>query len=80
MEDWGMGPGRLARLIDGLEGRQVGVALVDGSRLDDCQLVSAGHNGVRTVWLYTNGTDVFVAFGDVMDLWELVPCGRGRAP
>ena len=38
-----------------LEGRQVSVALADGSRIDDCQLVSAGRYGTGTVWLFSDG-------------------------
>lgn len=58
---------------DGLrqwEGRQVSVALADGSRIDDCQLVSAGRHGARTLWLFTNGADVFVPLADVTAVWE----------
>jgi hypothetical protein len=52
------------------EGSQVSVSLRDGSRLDDCQLVSAGRTGTRTMWLFSNGDDVFVAQDDVIDVWE----------
>ena len=58
---------------DGLqqwEGRQVSVALADGSRLDDCQLVSAGRNGANSLWLFINGADVFVPFAHVTAVWE----------
>ena len=54
-----------------LEGRQVGVALADGSRIDDCQLVSAGRPGVRTLWVFSNGADAFVPLPEVIDVWEL---------
>jgi hypothetical protein len=54
-----------------LEGRQVGVALADGSRIDDAQLVSAGRAGARTLWVFTNGTDAFVPHPDVVDVWEV---------
>ena len=60
---------RMARLIGHLEGHRVSVALTDGSRLDDCVLVSAGH-GAPTLWLFVNGDDVFVAVADVTDAWE----------
>ena len=62
---------------DGLqqwEGRQVSVALADGSRIDDCQLVSAGRNGTASLWLFTNGSDLFVALADVTALWEAGGC------
>ena len=51
------------------EGRQVSVALADGSRIDDCQLVSAGRCAA-TLWLFTNGSDLFVALDDVTAVWE----------
>jgi hypothetical protein len=53
-----------------LEGQQVSVALRNGSRIDDCQLVSAGRAGTRTLWLFSNGADMFVSLGDVVDVWE----------
>jgi hypothetical protein len=61
-----------------LEGRQVSLALTDGSRIDDCQLISAGRSGVSSLWLFTNGTDVFVALDNVVEVWEAVG-GRSRA-
>jgi hypothetical protein len=57
------------------EGRTVSLALVDGTRLDDCQLVSAGRHGTGTLWLYESGADRFVAIEAVVDLWE--SCGHG---
>jgi hypothetical protein len=59
------------------EGRTVSLALADGSRLDDCQLVSAGRHGTGTLWLYENGADRFVALDAVVDLWESAGCGAG---
>jgi hypothetical protein len=53
-----------------LEGRQVSVALRNGDRLDDVQLVSAGRNRVGTLWLFTNGADTFIEVEDVIDVWE----------
>jgi hypothetical protein len=55
-----------------LEGRQVNLALRGGSRLDDCQLVSAGRGHLASLWLFTNGVDAFVAGDDVVDVWEAV--------
>ena len=51
-----------------LEGRRVGVALCDGTRIDDAPLVSAGRPNTRTLWLFANGTDVFVACTEVIDI------------
>ena len=59
----------MTSLIGHLEGRRVSVALADGSRLDDCELVSTGH-GAGTLWLFVNGDDVFVPVVDVTDAWE----------
>jgi hypothetical protein len=53
-----------------LEGRHVNVAFTDGSRLDDCELVSVGHHGAATLWLYSNGADLFTAPEDVIEIWE----------
>jgi hypothetical protein len=52
------------------EGRQICVALTDGSRIDDCQLVSAGRSGAGSLWLFSNGADRFVAMADVTEVWE----------
>jgi hypothetical protein len=49
-----------------LEGRSVNLALVDGSRLDDVNLVSA-HGG--NVWIFDGGEDVFVPVATVIDFW-----------
>ena len=68
-----MGEGKqqhLAQLVRALEGRQVSIALTDGSRIDDCQLVSGVRHDRATLWLYDNGEDRFVALIDVRDVWE----------
>ncbi len=62
-----------------LEGRQVSVALKDGSRIDDSQLVSAGRNGATSIWLYSNHVDVFVPLHNVVDLGEVGIIGGARA-
>jgi hypothetical protein len=64
----------VAKLVH-FEGRRVSVAFSDGSRLDDCELVSTGHHGAETLWFYTNGTDVFADAENVIDIWEVVPRG-----
>jgi hypothetical protein len=61
---------RHLRQLRALEGRRVSLALRDGSRLDGCQLISAGRSRVDTVWVFANGQDTFVRLGDVVDLWE----------
>jgi hypothetical protein len=53
-----------------LEGRQVCVAFRNGSRIDDCQLVSAGRISTDTLWLFSNGADLFVPIDEVLDVWE----------
>ena len=62
----------VARLVH-LEGHRVSVAFSDGSRLDDCELVSTGHNGASTLWLYSNGADVFAVPEQVVEIWETRP-------
>ena len=53
-----------------LEGRQVSVALADGSRIDDCELVSAGRREFQKLWLFINGMDTFLSPVDVIAVWE----------
>ena len=55
-----------------LEGHHVSVALGDGSRLDDCELVSAGRGDNATLWLHDGHDDRMVQARDVLDLWEIV--------
>ena len=60
--DWG----HLRRL----EGHQVSVALTDGSRLDHCELVSAGRWQCQKLWLFVEGIDTFLSPLDVLAVWE----------
>lgn len=61
---------RQAARLRSLEGCHVSVALSDGSRIDDCQLVSAGRGKLRQLWLYDNLADIFVEHETVLDVWE----------
>ena len=67
-----------------LEGRHVSVALRDGSRIDDCQLVSASRPGAQTVWLFVDGIDVFLPVAAILEMWEATPTTaewtRGHSP
>jgi hypothetical protein len=56
-----------------LEGHQVNVAFRDGSRMDDCQLISAGRPGTGTVWIFAQGIDVFLPASTIVDCWEAAP-------
>lgn len=60
-----------------LEGQQVCMALADGSRIDDCSLVSAGRGRAKTIWVYVNGIDAFLQLAEVVTIWEAAP-GRAR--
>jgi len=60
-----------------LEGHRVSVALADGSRIDDCELVSVNRGRRGHLWVHANGGDAFVPFSQVSDVWE-VQGGRGR--
>ncbi len=62
-----------------LEGRQVCLALADGSRIDDCSLVSTGRGRTGTLWVFTNGRDVLIPFSDVIDIWDVAPARRFTA-
>jgi predicted metalloprotease len=67
-----MARARLGQLT-ALEGRQVSLALRSGDRIDDAQLVSARRAGA--LWLFTNGSDRFIAVEDVIAVWEVQPAG-----
>ena len=60
-----------------LQGRHVSLALRDGSRIDDSQLVSA--RGDSSVWLFSNGADIFVSLADIVAVWEALPLVGCRA-
>jgi hypothetical protein len=53
-----------------LEGRRVNVALRNGNCLDDLHFVYANGGRVRSLWLFTNGADMFIPAEDVMEVWE----------
>lgn len=53
-----------------LEGHHISLALVDGTRIDDCQLISVSRHRNGTVWVYTEGDDRFIPIADVIDFWE----------
>ena len=62
---------RLAVNLEALEGRHVSLALVDGTRIDDCQLVSAPRGTLTRVWIYADGCDRFVPAHQIGDAWEV---------
>lgn len=58
------------RELHRFEGRIVNLALADGSRLDDVQLVSARG---ATLWIFACGEDRFVPVAEVVDAWPSGP-------
>ncbi len=62
-----MPPQTLPYALRRLEGQTVSIALRDGSRLDDCELVSvAGRRRGGSIWLLVGGDDHIVAVDDVL--------------
>lgn len=53
-----------------LEGRRVSLALGDGSRILDAQLISAGRPGLSSVWILIDGADNFIPVMNVIEVWE----------
>jgi hypothetical protein len=53
-----------------LEGQHVSVGLIDGTRLDDVVLVSAGRTRRDTIWLFVNGQDRFIPTCDIWAVWQ----------
>lgn len=62
---------RTLRSFRHLEGHHVSVALADGTRLDDCELVSAGRGAAASIWLHDGLDDRIVEAADIVDVWEL---------
>lgn len=60
------------RQLQALEGRRVHLALVGGDRVDDAALVSVRPG---TVWIFSNGEDLFVPTPAIVDGWEARPEG-----
>jgi hypothetical protein len=58
------------RELRAVEGGRVGLVVQGGRRIDDCQLVSAGRDQARALWVFADGADTFVRIDDVMDVWE----------
>ena len=50
-----------------LEGRRIHISLVDGSRIDDCELVLVSP---FKLWVFVNGRDAFLSLKRVTDVWE----------
>jgi hypothetical protein len=69
---------RLSKYLEH-EGSTVSVAMADGSRIDDCDLVSVGRGSADTLWVFTQGHDVFIALDDVIDVWPTTRSGHSRA-
>lgn len=63
--------GRLAALV----GVDVSVRLVDGTRPNDCQLVSFSRR-VDTAWFLHSDADVFVTIDAITDVWEVAQAVR----
>jgi hypothetical protein len=62
-----------------LEGRQICLALAGGTRIDDCQLVSAGRPRTETIWVFSAGKDAFLPLQAVVDFWEARPATNPNA-
>jgi hypothetical protein len=59
---------RLAALV----GNRVELALEDGTRIDDCQLVSfVRSRRVGTAWIFRNGDDAFVPVDAIVEVSEV---------
>lgn len=64
--------------LRGLQGHWIGIALADGSRIERCELVSAGRPGLRSIWVCIDGTDSFLPLAAIAEVWEVVPSSAGR--
>ena len=58
------------RELKQFEGHRVNLALADGSRIDDCELVAVDGGRRGHLWVHANGADAFVPLSKVADVWE----------
>lgn len=72
------GTGAIGDVLRRLEGREVSLALADGSRLDAVTLVSAGRGTAPSVWIYAQGIDVFLPRRSILAAWEAPPARPAR--
>ena len=42
------------------QGQHIRLALADGTTLENCELVSAGHRRTATIWVLHEGNDAFL--------------------
>ena len=49
------------------------LSLADGTRFDECQLVSVAPSGLNTVWVYADSEDVFLPLREIRGAWEVRP-------
>jgi len=63
-----------------LEGARVVLVLSDGSRLDDCEVVSAGRRRAKTIWVVAGEADLVIPLADVIGVMPTTTTrDRGRA-
>jgi hypothetical protein len=65
-------------LLRELEGREVNLALADGSRIDGVRLISTGGGRTPTVWLFAHGIDVFLPRLSIVAASEAPPDTAAR--
>lgn len=63
-----------ATQLRAFKGRRLSIVLAGGSRIDDCEVISAAFGSTGTVWVLSDGVDTFVPLGEVLD-WSEVPLG-----
>jgi hypothetical protein len=64
--------GSLRDRLSALIGKNVDLALDDGTRLDNCQLVSLPRRRhIGTAWIVNGGDDAFVAVDAITEFWEV---------
>jgi hypothetical protein len=60
-----------------LEGHHVGLALADGSLIENWELVSVGGGAPETAWVWNyQGSHAFVPLAQVADFWEVPTFAR----
>jgi hypothetical protein len=49
----------------------VNLSLVNGSRLEGAEVVSAGRGGLSSLWLESDGADLIIEVAEIRDILEI---------
>jgi hypothetical protein len=63
-----------------LEGDRIDLILRDGTRLNDCLLVSRGRLWAKTIWVVSDEIDHFIHLRDILSVEASAPAAPAGGP